>query len=103
MFRKVLNDKIGNLLVYLAQNISDLSMTKALKLLYIIDETSMVDMWLARQFFCRGQGKSTVGIHQLHGQAALLFPALRTALRTFDAAAGTPLRQCRQHGGRPCH
>ena len=41
MFRKVLNDKIGNLLVYLAQNISDLSMTKALKLLYIIDETSM--------------------------------------------------------------
>lgn len=41
MFRQILNDKIGNLLIYLADNIRDLSLTKALKLLYIIDETSM--------------------------------------------------------------
>lgn len=41
MFRQILNDKIGNLLVYLADHINDLSLTKALKLLYIIDETSV--------------------------------------------------------------
>jgi uncharacterized phage-associated protein len=41
MFRQILNDKIGNLLIYLADNIKDLSLMKALKLLYIIDETSM--------------------------------------------------------------
>ena len=59
MFRKVLNDKIGNLLVYLAQNISDLSMTKALKLLYIIDETSMKESgvpvtWLGYKVWEKG-------------------------------------------------
>jgi uncharacterized phage-associated protein len=41
MFRELQNEKIGNLLVYLASNISDLSITKTLKLLYLIDETSM--------------------------------------------------------------
>jgi uncharacterized phage-associated protein len=41
MFRTILNDKIGNLLVYLAQNIDPLYMTKALKILYIIDEVSV--------------------------------------------------------------
>lgn len=40
MFRSQLNDKIGNLLSYLATQIPNLSMTKALKLLYLIDETS---------------------------------------------------------------
>ena len=40
MFRSQLNDKIGNLLNYLSSRIPDLSMTKALKLLYLIDETS---------------------------------------------------------------
>jgi uncharacterized phage-associated protein len=40
MFRNQLNDKIGNLLNYLSTTITGLSMTKALKLLYLIDETS---------------------------------------------------------------
>lgn len=40
MFRNQLNSKIGNLLNYLSKQIPDLSMTKALKLLYLIDETS---------------------------------------------------------------
>jgi uncharacterized phage-associated protein len=40
MFRNQLNSKIGNLLSYLSTQIPDLSMTKALKLLYLIDETA---------------------------------------------------------------
>jgi uncharacterized phage-associated protein len=40
MFRNQLNSKIGNLLNYLSTQIPDLNMTKALKLLYLIDETS---------------------------------------------------------------
>ena len=40
MFRNQLNSKIGNLLSYLSARIPNLSMTKALKLLYLIDETS---------------------------------------------------------------
>lgn len=40
MFRQQLNSKIGNLLNYLSTRIPQLSMTKALKLLYLIDETS---------------------------------------------------------------
>lgn len=40
MFRNQLNDKIGNLLNYLSTRIDKLSLTKALKLLYLIDETS---------------------------------------------------------------
>lgn len=41
MFRDLQNEKIGNLLVYLASNIKDLGITKTLKLLYLIDETSV--------------------------------------------------------------
>lgn len=41
MFRTILNNKIGNLLCYLATQIPHLSLTKALKLLYIIDENSI--------------------------------------------------------------
>lgn len=40
MFRSQLNNKIGNLLNYLSARVQNLSMTKALKLLYLIDETS---------------------------------------------------------------
>ncbi|HXB05558.1 MAG TPA: Panacea domain-containing protein [Puia sp.] len=40
MFRAQLNSKIGNLLNYLSTQIPSLSMTKALKLLYLIDETA---------------------------------------------------------------
>lgn len=40
MFRSQLNNKIGNLLNYLSTRIPQLSMTKALKLLYLIDETA---------------------------------------------------------------
>jgi len=40
MFRNQLNNKIGNLLNFLSEQIPNLSMTKALKLLYLIDETA---------------------------------------------------------------
>ena len=40
MFRNLLNNKIGNLLNYLSTRIPDLSLTKALKLLYLIDEAA---------------------------------------------------------------
>jgi uncharacterized phage-associated protein len=40
MFRSQVNHKIGNLLNYLSTHIQMLSMTKALKLLYLIDETA---------------------------------------------------------------
>lgn len=42
MFRSLLNEKIGNLLNYLSSNIPNLSMTKALKLLYMIDEAAYI-------------------------------------------------------------
>lgn len=41
MYRSINNEKIGNILNYLSANIEYLSMTKVLKLLYIIDETSI--------------------------------------------------------------
>lgn len=41
MYRSINNEKIGNILNYLSANIEYLSMTKALKLLYIIDETAI--------------------------------------------------------------
>jgi uncharacterized phage-associated protein len=41
MFRRINNDKIGNVLNYFASQIPYLSMTKTLKLLYILDETSI--------------------------------------------------------------
>lgn len=40
MFRQLLNHKIGTLIAHLAGEIRDLSMTKLLKLLYLIDETA---------------------------------------------------------------
>lgn len=42
MFRSQLNNKIGNLLNYLSTRIPNLSMTKALKLLYLIDEGAYI-------------------------------------------------------------
>ena len=41
MFRRINNDKISNVLNYFASQIDHLSMTKTLKLLYILDETSI--------------------------------------------------------------
>lgn len=41
MFRSINNDKIGFVLNYFASNIQNLSMTKTLKLLNILDETSI--------------------------------------------------------------
>lgn len=41
MFRSLNNEKIGQILNYFASNIDHLSMTKSLKLLYILDETSV--------------------------------------------------------------
>ncbi len=41
IFRSIQNDKIGNTLVFLAEKIQHLSLTKLLKLLYLIDETAV--------------------------------------------------------------
>ncbi len=41
MFRAALHNKIGNLLAYLAHEIPNLVLTKALKLLYLIDESAV--------------------------------------------------------------
>ncbi len=41
MFREINNEKIGQILNYFALNIDYLSMTKTLKLLYVLDETSI--------------------------------------------------------------
>ncbi len=51
--------KIGNLLVYLAKKIQNLNVTKALKLLYIIDETAVKETgtpltWLTYQVWEMG-------------------------------------------------
>lgn len=59
MFRHILNSKIGNLLIFLANNTEDLSLTKALKLLYIIDEMSMREIgvpvtWLEYKVWEKG-------------------------------------------------
>ena len=44
MYRDILNDKIGNILYFLSQKIDNLYLTKALKLLYIIDETAVKEV-----------------------------------------------------------
>lgn len=44
MFRNLNNEKISQILNYLASNIDHLSMTKSLKLLYILDETSIKEI-----------------------------------------------------------
>lgn len=41
MFRAVNNEKLGNVLVYLSSEIPDLTLTKALKLIYLLDERSI--------------------------------------------------------------
>lgn len=41
MFRPVLNEKIGNTLIYFSERVQELYLTKALKLLYLLDETSI--------------------------------------------------------------
>ncbi len=59
MFRYLNNDKIGNLLVFLASRCEKLCLTKALKLLYIIDETAVKETgvpvtWLNYQAWQHG-------------------------------------------------
>jgi uncharacterized phage-associated protein len=41
MFKNITENKIGNILFYLSSKIEYLSLTKAIKLLYLIDETSV--------------------------------------------------------------
>jgi len=41
MFREILNEKIGNIFLILSKKIPDLNLTKALKLLFLIDEASV--------------------------------------------------------------
>jgi uncharacterized phage-associated protein len=66
MFRSINNEKIGFVLNYLASNISHLSMTKTLKLLYILDETSIKETgtpitWLDYKVW--GEGPVAIDIY----------------------------------------
>lgn len=59
MYRDILNEKIANILVFLSENIDELFLTKALKLLYIIDETAVKESgcpitWLDYKFWRLG-------------------------------------------------
>ena len=59
MFRPLINEKLGNLLNLLANKVQTLYLTKALKLLYIIDETSVKEIgvpvtWLEYQVWKYG-------------------------------------------------
>ena len=59
MFRDILNDKIGNLVCYIAEKTPQLSLTKLLKLLYIIDERSIMSIgspitWLEYKAWAEG-------------------------------------------------
>ena len=51
MFRPLLNDKIGNILIYFADHIKSLSLMKAIKLLYILDETAMKEIGVPMTWF----------------------------------------------------
>jgi len=44
MYRDLLNHKIGNILLYFANEVNPLYFTKAIKLLYILDETSVKEV-----------------------------------------------------------
>ena len=66
MFRSINNDKIGNILNYFASKIDYLSMTKTLKLLYILDETSIKEIgspitWLDYKVW--GEGPVAIDIY----------------------------------------
>lgn len=66
MFRSINNEKIGFVLNYLASNIPHLSMTKTLKLLYILDETSIKETgtpitWLDYKVW--GEGPVAIDIY----------------------------------------
>ncbi len=59
MFYPICNEKIGNLLLYLAQKIPQLHLTKLLKIIYIIDETAVREIgvpvtWLDYQVWKLG-------------------------------------------------
>ncbi len=59
MFYPICNEKIGNLLLYLAQQIPQLYLTKLLKIIYIIDETAVREIgvpvtWLDYQVWKLG-------------------------------------------------
>ena len=59
MFYPICNEKIGNLLLYLAQQIPQLHLTKLLKIIYIIDETAVREIgvpvtWLDYQVWKLG-------------------------------------------------
>jgi uncharacterized phage-associated protein len=66
MFRSINNDKIGNIINYFATKIDYLSMTKTLKLLYILDETSIKETgspitWLDYKVW--GEGPVAIDIY----------------------------------------
>ncbi|MCX6158463.1 MAG: Panacea domain-containing protein [Ignavibacteriae bacterium] len=65
MYKDILNDKIGNILYFLSYKINNLTLTKALKLLYIIDETAVNEVgapitWLDYKVWKYGPVSETI-------------------------------------------
>lgn len=90
MFRALQNNKIGNLLIYLASNIKDLGITKSLKLLYLIDETSVREIgtpvtWLEYKVWEMGPVAVDIYNEIQHLETSTLSAYVRTEKRqTFD-------------------
>ncbi|MDB5033107.1 MAG: hypothetical protein JWQ98_348 [Chlorobi bacterium] len=77
MYRVVLHSKIGNLIAYLAQEVPDLALTKVLKLLYLIDETSVREMgspitWLDHKVWKLGPVAVEIFREIRHGEKTLV-------------------------------
>ena len=87
MFRRILNNKIGNILSFLATQAEPLYMTKALKLLYLIDETAARQSgspitWLDYKVWKNGPVAPEI-YYELKNNQVTFFGAEKIALDTF--------------------
>jgi len=77
MFRPLLNDKIGNIIRYFSSQVSHLSLTKLLKLLYLTDETAMRETgspvtWLEYRAWKNGPVPADIYQEIKHGEKMLI-------------------------------
>jgi uncharacterized phage-associated protein len=77
MFRALLNDKIGSIIRHFAVAIDPLSLTKLLKLLYLTDETAVLETgspvtWLEYQVWKHGPVSSDIYQEIKHGEKSII-------------------------------
>ncbi len=94
MFRRILNNKIGNTLAFLAAQAEPLYMTKALKLLYLIDETAARQSgspitWLDYKVWKNGPVASEI-YYELKNNQVTFFSGQKVALDKFIKIERTP-------------